>query len=682
MNFLNAALQYHAAGFSVFPLRPRSKYPHGDLLPKDAEGKATWKPFQQQRATEEEIRRWWQECPNANIAIATGAISGFIVLDKDSDDADLGELPQTPTSSTGKGTHYLLAHPGGSVRNFARKLPGADLRGDGGYIVAPPSIHPSGRRYEWQISPDDVPLAPVPGWLSMVLETPDTASTTRAVSATEAQTKYAYTALAGEQSALKAAQNGSRNNQLNNAALKLGGLVGAGVLSRSVVEAALEETALAIGLNQREVKNTIRSGIDAGIKEPRKIPELKLTATDDETGNNDTSRPKKRAPSSQQIRDDLQSLGYTFRYNTVTLTIEVNGEPISDAIEATIRMRMRDEGYKNVSAVADVYTSLAHQQSYNPIRDYLDSLTWNSEPHISRFASHFTCLDPPITYANGQTSNLFYTYLYRWMVGAVAKVYQHAQNMMLVLVGPQNAGKSTVAKWLCSPLPGYFVAQPIQTDDKDSVLRLAKNFIWEVDELDGTIRKSDVAALKGFITRDEVVARPAYARRDIHAPALASMIGTVNKGSGFLADATGNRRFYVAEVSAINWNYTKLDVNQMWAQAVHDYKEGVANDRKPWLLQPSERAAQTETNKGHEVRTLLDDWIDMDFYLDGGPDVGMTAAQIVDHLRAREHFLTGHGRAQAMEVADAFIKRGVDRKQTTIDGVRGTYYLGVIKNVS
>jgi len=406
---------------------------------------------------------------------------------------------------------------------------------------------------------------------------------------------------------------------------------------------------------------------------------------DPETGeilDNATPSKKKRLPSSQQIRDALHALGYKFRYNAVTLTMEINGKPISDAVEATIRVRMRDRGYTHMGAIEDVYMSLAHEHTYNPIRDYLESLTWDGNPHIARFADHVTCVDAPVVYADGQKRGLFYVYLYRWMMGAVAKVYANEQNMMLVLEGPQGVGKSTIAEWLASPLPNYFVSQSIQTDDKDSALRLARNFVWEVDELGATIRRSDVEALKSFITHKHIVVRPAYARRDIHVPAMASMIGTINKGAGFLSDPTGSRRFYVTGISAIDWNYTKIDVNQMWAQAVHDYKDGVAQGRKPWKLQASEDVRRKDANQEREVRTLLDDWINMDLYLDGGQDTGMTAAEIIDHFRERGHILSGTSRAQAMELADALLKRGITRKQVTINGIRAMYYLGVTKNVS
>jgi putative DNA primase/helicase len=135
--------------------------------------------------------------------------------------------------------------------------------------------------------------------------------------------------------------------------------------------------------------------------------------------------------------------------------------------------------------------------------------------------------------------------------------------MMLVWL-VRKALEITLCRMAVQSPRRYFVSQAINAEDKDSALRLTSNFIWEVDELDGTIRRSDVAALKAFITRRVVEARPAYARYDIEASACASLIGTVNLGTGFLADATGNRRFYVATISAIDWAYTQHDVNQAW----------------------------------------------------------------------------------------------------------------------
>jgi hypothetical protein len=142
-------------GFSVFPVPLREKRP---AMP--------WKAYQQRRPTEDELSRW--ERQESNAAIATGAISGIVVLDTDSEagEAEVGRrgVPPTPTVRTAKGRHYYFQHPGYSVHNFARKLDGCDLRGDG-YVIGPGSLHPSGAVYVWESSPSERPFAEAPGWL-------------------------------------------------------------------------------------------------------------------------------------------------------------------------------------------------------------------------------------------------------------------------------------------------------------------------------------------------------------------------------------------------------------------------------------------------------------------------------------------------------------------------------------
>jgi len=123
----------------------------------------------------EQIKAWWTRCPQANVAIMTGIPSKLIVLDIDGEEGKESvkdfKTPETPVATTGKGAHFYFKHPGGEVRNFARKLPGVDLRGDGGYVVAPPSNHITGRVYEWATSPGIVPAAP-PEWLMELLQGP------------------------------------------------------------------------------------------------------------------------------------------------------------------------------------------------------------------------------------------------------------------------------------------------------------------------------------------------------------------------------------------------------------------------------------------------------------------------------------------------------------------------------
>lgn len=166
-NSKQAALKYLQRHWSVIPIRAHDKRPA-----------IRWQEFQHRVATRAELEEWFRKWPEGNVGIVTGAISGLVVLDIDpkhggdeslSDQVrEYGPLPRTVEAQTGGGgRHLYFAHPGGVVRNQVGLAPGIDLRGDGGCVVAPPSLHASGRHYRWVEghAPQQIPLAPLPGWL-------------------------------------------------------------------------------------------------------------------------------------------------------------------------------------------------------------------------------------------------------------------------------------------------------------------------------------------------------------------------------------------------------------------------------------------------------------------------------------------------------------------------------------
>ncbi len=270
------ARQYVALGLSVIPLRARDKRPA-----------RAWEEFQKRVVTDPEIASWqWP-----NIGIVTGAVSGVIVLDVDSADGEAeltrNGVPETPCAKTSNGRHLYFKHPGGTVSNFVKRLPGLDLRGDGGYVVAPPSTHPSGAVYSWLVSPEDMPFADSPQWLIDLIEEGndllDYISKTDRLPPPE-RVSYGQAALASEISALIQSPNGRRNDQLNRAAYNLGQLVASGDLNQNDVERHLYDSALSIGLVQDPacgidgIWKTIKSGLGAGMKKPRQVKVLPKVA--------------------------------------------------------------------------------------------------------------------------------------------------------------------------------------------------------------------------------------------------------------------------------------------------------------------------------------------------------------------------------------------------------------------
>jgi hypothetical protein len=161
---LAAALRYLARGWSVIPLVQRTKRPAVKLTPY-LSGVA--------RMTSEEATAYWTEHPDAGVAIITGAPSGLVVVDVDprhggDNDQTTLECPSPLAARTGLGgLHLYCVHPGGGRVSCGRtEKTGVDRKGDGGYAVAPPSLHPEGGQYAWLGEGD--PIA-VPAW---VLRTP------------------------------------------------------------------------------------------------------------------------------------------------------------------------------------------------------------------------------------------------------------------------------------------------------------------------------------------------------------------------------------------------------------------------------------------------------------------------------------------------------------------------------
>jgi putative DNA primase/helicase len=290
---LDAALGYSRRGWLVLPLHSGSngrcscgrancqspgKHPRTPNGLKDA----TTDP--------ERITAWWKASPTANIGIRTGAESGIFVLDIDSREAAEAlaaggrALPEDSLiQETGRGWQVVFQHPGFKVKNSSGELADhIDVRGDGGYVVAAPSLHANGRVYTWKSG--GKPGA-APGWLLDLLRSdrrketavPERLSPLTIPVAGDATRAYVLAALLDEHRKVRQAPIGSRNSVLNEAAFALARLARAGS-EEAECEMALISAAIAAGLSAEEAQRTFRSGWQAGLKNPRTIPERRATS--------------------------------------------------------------------------------------------------------------------------------------------------------------------------------------------------------------------------------------------------------------------------------------------------------------------------------------------------------------------------------------------------------------------
>ncbi len=260
----------HSQGWSVIPLEKLGKKPM-----------ISWEQYQLKLAPLETIKGWARF--NGNVGIITGALSGIVVLDLDSDEA-IAEakhrgLPEnTVVVQTGRGEHWYFRHPGGTIANRAGIFAGADLRGDGGYVVAPESVHETGVIYTYKQPPGLFDIAPMPQWLFDLATKPDTVGSKvqeaepikgilqRQPSLT---TAYGASAVESELAILCRATEGQRNNQLNTSAFVLAQLAAGGEVEPETTFHLLRDAALSVGLPEREVEATLLSGWNAGLEKPR-----------------------------------------------------------------------------------------------------------------------------------------------------------------------------------------------------------------------------------------------------------------------------------------------------------------------------------------------------------------------------------------------------------------------------
>lgn len=192
--------------------------------------------------------------------------SGLVVLDSDRDGAisDLteqyGALPATLTSQTGKGAHFFFkADPGSKIGNGKPDVwpVGLDVRGDGGYVVVPPSQHPDGGVYRWG---SEVPPAPLPVPLVKALAVPDRVVRAPVLATSEsASHQWAKVVLERSVGRVFTAKEGERNDTLFKAAVWPLGAAKAGHISREMVDAALVAAAVQVGLSPREAEATLSS---------------------------------------------------------------------------------------------------------------------------------------------------------------------------------------------------------------------------------------------------------------------------------------------------------------------------------------------------------------------------------------------------------------------------------------
>ena len=275
------------------------------------------------------------------------------------------------------------------------------------------------------------------------------------------------------------------------------------------------------------------------------------------------------------------------------------------------------EKYYGLSSTAKCADALAlsfEKHSYHPIKDYLNSLTWDS---VKRIDTLF------IDYLGAEDKVYIRTVTRKIIVAAVARVFVPGIKFdnMPVLSGPQGIGKSTLIKKLGKD---WYSDSLTTVQGKEAYEQLQGVWMIEMGEMMAT-KKADIEATKHFLSKTEDIYRVAYGRRTSRFPRQCIFIGTTND-SEFLRDRTGNRRFWPVDVGVAPhtknvWeDLNKYEVDQIWAEAVELWK-----NKEPLHLNKEEEkeAAQQQDSHSEESakaglieeylnKPLPDDWYNLD----------------------------------------------------------------------
>lgn len=560
MPSVNEALVYSKQNglrpqWAIFPVRgkypaiPASKGGHGC---KDAS------------SDPDIIRKWWSEYPSANIGIATGEKNGIVVLDIDRNhgaDIDgndtlheleekLGALPDTVEVLTPNGgRHLYFKYPSGYNIGIHKsekedKWPGIDIRGNGGYVVAPPSsiscTDRKVRAYEWEASsyPNETPLAELPTpWVKWLDDL--------------CGRHGGFTLPAPED-----VRPGKRNDTLFSYACQLrnNGHDHDGILEKLTEYNSQMRTPL----TPRELQTIAGSAM-------KYTP--KVTSSED--GN---KRPRM---SRAILADTLQALGYGVKYNLITCSYEVIGRTETgramnlDDLCTTLH-DVLSESYKGTSPdIISMYLTFeARENSYNPVLELLSATTWDGQ---SRMAQVYELLGI-------ESDALSRSLVKKWLFQTIALLFNdqdhpYGADGCLVLNGVQGAGKTSFFRHLALKDEWFGEGCSIDDHDKDTSRRVLTKWISELGEVESTL-KSDISKLKAFVTASVDAYRLPYAKSDTVAPRHTSLCATCNSDR-YLIDQTGNRRWWSIPFTKIipHDELLKLDALQLWAEVFTAVKD-------------------------------------------------------------------------------------------------------------
>lgn len=321
--------------------------------------------------------------------------------------------------------------------------------------------------------------------------------------------------------------------------------------------------------------------------------------------------------------------------------------------------------------VGEAFNVVALTRPFNAAKEYIDRLKWDGEPRLNSWLA---------IYCGAEENDYTRAIGSRWMIGAVARVYEPGCKLdnVIVLEGEQGIGKSTIVRRLARR-PEWFFDSELQIGDKDAPQALAGKWIVEFGELHALSRAA-FTAVKAFVSRQTDTYRPSYGRTSRDFPRRWAAIGTTN-ADVYLTDQTGNRRWWPVKCGTIDLVAFERDADQLWAEARVRYEQ-----REVWHIDSRKLAALCAAEQAE--RTQGDPWDEVIGHWLAKPDIRVelaksgyvtTARVLGDALKIDAGKWT---RADEMRAAEALIRlgwaKGVRRR---IGGARVHPYIAPLSEV-
>jgi hypothetical protein len=567
------AFEYIVHGYSVLPINPESKLP---II-------KSWKNFQEEIPTEEEIEAWWKQTPKANVGIITGKVSNITVVDIDVKGdvvVPLDTFPKTFTVKTPSGGYHLYYQYDSEIKQTANtypQFPHVDIRNDGGYVVAAPSKNSKG---QYKVI-SNVPLAPFPR--NLFITNSATSSSPQVLSKQK---------IAGLLRSIdKMTEGDGRNNALTRIAGKLLNMV---------------------QFNDHEaVAYPILLSTNKQFKTP--LPESEVRTIFDSLHTKEARKPlatveflkndKGIIPNEENvyrtIKNDLL-LRDVFRYNTFIGVIESKFEneqwealQRTDVISVRMHLMRTYAHFAKIphSSVEDAIIRFSKDNKVSPPVEYFKSLVWDKKPRLNEWISE-TYNTPNGEYHQAVGSN--------WFKGMIKRMVQPGCKFdyVLVLEGRQGIKKSTSLAVVGSipNHPSLHVETVFTPDNKDFFMLFSGKAIVEFSEGE-TLTRTESKHLKAIITMQFDKYRPPYERSPKDFPRQCVFAMTTNQEE-YLKDETGNRRWLpVACEGVVNIEWLQENIEQIRAEAYH---------RVVTLQEKTYEFPEEETLRQQQMRQIAD----------------------------------------------------------------------------